>query len=103
MAQDDKLDNKINDGLNDIIRFLKCPLSDRIFLDPILTPDNKVYEKSEFLKYAKTSETYPNSSLPISKDQTGQPSYTPVVNIKNMIDALLVELPEIKEERYIIK
>lgn len=76
---------------------LRCRLTGLFFYDPVLACDGYVYEQftlKEFLSHRRVSP------------MTGQPmsdKVYPVKKIKDIVDKLMEEKPELKEQRYFYK
>jgi len=76
---------------------LKCPITGQYFLEPVSLIDGHVYEKEAIVKWLKTHNTSPLTSLPLN-NQTIIPNYL----IKNIVDDFFKEHPEKNNKRYVL-
>lgn len=67
-----------------------CPISLQLMLDPVIATDGHTYEKTEIIK-VKIS--------PMTRQNIGN-NLIPNLSIKSLIDKLLIEHPELKDEQY---
>ena len=79
--------------MEEVFNYLICPISGKIFYEPVLADDGEVYEFQEFLKLTKNKKPSPISNK-ILKD------FSFVKNIKSFIDNIQDKYPEIKKLRY---
>lgn len=75
--------------LEDLLLRLRCPLSNKIFLKPVIASDGKVYEEDELLYYIDTGNV--NESLI---------NYKEIRPIESLISFILEKYPEFKSEQY---
>ena len=90
------IDTNIN-ILNSILNELTCPLSKKLFLNPVVTNDNYVYEANELEKWISVKGLV----SPMDETVTIQPNYTLVFTIKSYIDDLVEKIPKLQEMRYV--
>jgi hypothetical protein len=84
MAQTDRLKITVgHEQLDAIMDHLICPLSNKIFLNPVIS-NNVIYEASE-----------------LEKKSSYDTSYTLVITLKSFIDDLIKEIPELQQFRYV--
>lgn len=77
--------NAKNLNIDEFIELFKCPVTKKIFLNPVLCNDNKVYEEQ---------------SIMVSNNMTLVTNYIPLKSLKSFIEALISRFPEYKKEQY---
>lgn len=71
--------------MNELIDLLKCPLTGKIFLNPIIGNDNKIYERSEYIKVSENVYLF---------------NLTKIYPIINLINILVDKYPHLDSDRY---
>lgn len=93
---DNLLDNPLTKP-NILQDLLICPITLQIFLEPVCAADGHIYELTALLDCLKLSNKSPTTNMPMNA------IYTPAYLIKNLVDKLLEENPELKKEQFIKK
>ena len=68
----EKLDNKVSimeKGFKDLKESLKCPITDEIMKEPVITPSGNSYEKKALQDWIKIKQTDPKSVQPLTENQ----------------------------------
>lgn len=74
--------------------FLICPITHQIFRNPVIASDGHAYEYCAIKQCIEISQKSPLTNIPINKEMY------PAFIIKNMVDKLLEEYPELKEDQF---
>jgi len=83
-------------NINIDINMLKCPISQCIFLKPVIAEDKITYEESEIIKWLNENHT-----SPMTRKKIGN-KFIENLHIKNLVSDFLSKYPEYKEEQYIM-
>jgi hypothetical protein len=73
---------------------LKCPITHQLFCYPVMAEDGQIYEKLAIEQWFKTNGRSPMTNSYISKN------LKPIYPIKNLVEELVNENPNLKEEQY---
>jgi ankyrin repeat protein len=71
-----------------------CPITQKLFLDPVLASSGVLYERDAIEKWLTEKDTCPTTRIKISKEVTS------CLSIKNMVDTIISIHPELKKDRY---
>jgi ankyrin repeat protein len=77
------------------IEELRCPIFHTIMLNPVIAGDGIFYEEDAIDMWFKSNSTSPVTGQKIKK------SFTPSINLKNIINFILQVHPELKDEQYL--
>lgn len=81
--------------IKEILDDLVCPLSNKLFFNPVIAPDNEVYEASELEKWIlQNGSISPKTKQPMTFD------IIPIIPLKSFIDDLVEKKPELNDNRY---
>ena len=91
----DDLEDDIKYNIEKIIPLITCPLTKKIFYDPVIASDQNVYEKKVLLNYIeKNGYKSPMNGKIIF------PEFFEIIPLKNFIEAFLKKHAQFDDLRY---
>ncbi len=85
------VDISITINSNDI----RCPITGEILLEPVVASDGHIYERQALDSWLST-----NTTSPMTREQIIKHDYNVNIFYKNIIQKMLMEYPELKDEQY---
>lgn len=82
---------------NDLLQYIKCPITNLIFSEPVLAEDGNFYELMSLKVHQEHSET-----SPVTGEKMGKIILS-AKNMKTMVTEFLKENPEYKKDQFLTK